>query len=47
MVDFTNTVIIMTSNVGAEFLLAGYDVDGQLQPGAKDRVMEAVRRTFR
>eukprot|EP00123_Amoebidium_parasiticum_P020152 comp43324_c0_seq1/m.47472 comp43324_c0_seq1/g.47472 ORF comp43324_c0_seq1/g.47472 comp43324_c0_seq1/m.47472 type:complete len:725 (-) comp43324_c0_seq1:166-2340(-) len=37
-VDFTNTVVIMTSNVGAEYLLAGHD---------KEAVVEAARRSFR
>lgn len=39
-VDFTNTVLIMTSNVGAEFLMAGGE-------GCKERCMQAVRRTYR
>merc|ERR1711959_849269 len=39
-VDFTNTVMIMTSNVGAEFLMEG-------GAGSKERCMDKVKRTFR
>jgi len=47
-VDFTNTIIIMTSNLGSEFLLKGTDMKtGQLQPGVKERVMEEVKKHFR
>ncbi|WP_306015516.1 ATP-dependent chaperone ClpB [Oceanicaulis sp. MMSF_3324] len=40
-VDFRNTILIMTSNLGSEFLLAG-DVDA-----ARDQVMDVVRSSFR
>jgi len=46
-VDFKNTVIIMTSNIGAEFLLQGITDEGQIGPQVKDRVLEAVRNHFR
>ena len=37
-VDFRNTVIIMTSNIGSEYLLDGVDADGEIEPEARDRV---------
>lgn len=46
-VDFSNTVVIMTSNIGAEYLLQAYDAEGRLDPRAKQLVMEAVRQNFR
>jgi len=50
-VNFRNTVIIMTSNVGAEHISQGLSSDsgkeGQLSPQVKERVMEAVRNHFR
>jgi ATP-dependent Clp protease ATP-binding subunit ClpB len=46
-VDFSNVVIIMTSNIGAEYLLKGMTPDGQLLPEAKEKVMTAVKRHFR
>ncbi|PKA65338.1 Chaperone protein ClpB1 [Apostasia shenzhenica] len=45
-VDFSNTVIIMTSNLGAEHLLAGM-VGKSSMKVARERVMEEVRRHFR
>ncbi|CAJ1975356.1 unnamed protein product [Sphenostylis stenocarpa] len=45
-VDFRNTVIIMTSNLGAEHLLAGLSGKSSMQ-AARDRVMQEVRRHFR
>lgn len=47
VVDFSNTVIIMTSNVGAEFLLQGFTAEGQLDPLAREMVLEAARNSFR
>jgi ATP-dependent Clp protease ATP-binding subunit ClpB len=46
-VDFRNTVIIMTSNIGAEHLLAGGGTDGEIPPDARDRVMAELRGAFR
>jgi ATP-dependent Clp protease ATP-binding subunit ClpB len=46
-VDFRNTVIIMTSNIGSEFLLEGTTPDGEIKPEARDMVMAALRRHFR
>ncbi|KAK8470042.1 hypothetical protein PHAVU_004G044132 [Phaseolus vulgaris] len=45
-VDFRNTVIIMTSNLGAEHLLSGLSGKSSMQVG-RDKVMQEVRRHFR
>ncbi|MCI2419295.1 ATP-dependent chaperone ClpB [Saccharopolyspora sp. K220] len=45
-VDFRNTVIIMTSNIGSEYLLEGV-VGGEIKPDARDRVMAELRQHFR
>jgi ATP-dependent Clp protease ATP-binding subunit ClpB len=46
-VDFRNTVIIMTSNIGSEYLLEGVTSDGEIKPDARERVMAAMRTHFR
>ena len=46
-VDFKNTVIIMTSNLGSTHLLEGIGPDGTLAETARDRVNEELRRSFR
>jgi ATP-dependent Clp protease ATP-binding subunit ClpB len=46
-VDFRNTVIIMTSNTGSEYLLDGVTSGGEIKPDARDRVMAALRASFR
>ncbi|MCW2900088.1 MAG: ATPase domain protein [Streptosporangiaceae bacterium] len=46
-VDFRNTVIIMTSNIGSEFLLEGVTADGEITPDARNRVMADLRSRFR
>jgi len=46
-VDFRNTVIIMTSNIGSEYLLEGAMSDGEIDPAARDRVMADMRARFR
>jgi ATP-dependent Clp protease ATP-binding subunit ClpB len=46
-VDFRNTVIIMTSNIGSEFLLEGTTPDGEIKPEAREMVMAALRGHFR
>merc|ERR1712159_329604 len=46
-VDMTNTVIIMTSNLGAEHLLQGVRDDGSLAPGTKEKVMSVVKGNFK
>ncbi len=46
-VDFKNTVIIMTSNVGSHYLLEEVRETGEIEPEVKDRVMRELRHTFR
>jgi ATP-dependent Clp protease ATP-binding subunit ClpB len=45
-VDFKNTVIIMTSNIGSEYLLQGVTPQGELREDARASVMGALRRHF-
>ncbi len=46
-VDFKNTVIIMTSNIGSHFLLAGVTENGEVTENARLRVMEELRTAMR
>jgi len=46
-VDFKNTVIIMTSNVGSLYLQNGMTETGEIKKGAKEKVMGELRQTFR
>ena len=46
-VDFRNTVIIMTSNIGSEYLLEGVTPGGEIKPEGRELVMAALRRHFR
>jgi ATP-dependent Clp protease ATP-binding subunit ClpB len=46
-VDFKNTVVIMTSNVGSQHLLEGIRADGEIEERSRGRVMEELRRGFR
>ena len=46
-VGFRNTVIIMTSNIGSEYLLEGVTSLGEIQPDARDRVLAEMRIRFR
>jgi ATP-dependent Clp protease ATP-binding subunit ClpB len=46
-VDFRNTVIIMTSNIGSEYLLDGVTSGGEIKPDARERVMAEMRTRFR
>ncbi|MGW3429297.1 AAA family ATPase, partial [Streptomyces melanosporofaciens] len=46
-VDFRNTVIIMTSNIGSMHLLDGVTSDGELKPDARGLVMSELRGHFR
>ncbi|MCR4850998.1 MAG: ATP-dependent chaperone ClpB [Lachnospiraceae bacterium] len=46
-VDFKNTILIMTSNIGAPALLEGIDSNGQITDDAHDIVMEELRSSFR
>ena len=46
-VDFKNTILIMTSNIGAPYLLEGIDADGNIKPDAENAVMNELRAHFR
>jgi ATP-dependent Clp protease ATP-binding subunit ClpB len=46
-VDFRNTVIIMTSNIGSQYLLEGITGSGEIKPEAREMVMGELRRRFR
>ncbi|MES9518952.1 AAA family ATPase, partial [Rhodococcus erythropolis] len=46
-VDFRNTVIIMTSNIGSQHLLEGVTADGEIKPDARERVLAELRGHFR
>jgi ATP-dependent Clp protease ATP-binding subunit ClpB len=46
-VDFRNTVVIMTSNIGSEYLVEGVTPGGEIKPDARDRVLGELRRHFR
>ena len=46
-VDFKNTILIMTSNIGASYLLDGIDSNGHIEESAEKMVMEELRAHFR
>ena len=46
-VDFKNTIIILTSNLGSEYLLGGINADGTIDEKAKQQVHGLLRRSFR
>lgn len=46
-VDFKNTIIIMTSNLGSQYLLDGIDENGNITEDAKNSVFGELRRQFR
>ena len=46
-VDFKNTIIILTSNIGSQYLLDGIDENGDIKPEAKTEVMNDLRAHFR
>ncbi len=46
-VDFKNTILIMTSNIGAGYLLDGIDENGQVSENAEEKVMGELRGHFR
>ena len=46
-VDFKNTILIMTSNIGSQFLLEGIEPDGSIREEAQNMVMEQLRGSFR
>ena len=45
--DFKNTILIMTSNIGAQTLLDGIDADGNITPEAEEDAMDQLRDHFR
>ena len=47
VVDFKNTVVIMTSNIGSPYLLEGVTDDGEIRDSARDAVMAELRQMFR
>jgi len=47
VVDFKNTIIILTSNLGSEYLLSGIRADGSIDESAKEQVQQLLRRAFR
>ncbi|MFP4213328.1 MAG: ATP-dependent chaperone ClpB [Desulfohalobiaceae bacterium] len=47
MVDFKNTILIMTSNLGSQYLLEGITPQGELRPGVREDVFSTLRSSFR
>lgn len=46
-VDFKNTILIMTSNIGSEYLLSGIDSAGEITVDCQDKVMDMLKNHFR
>ena len=46
-VDFKNTIIIMTSNLGSGYLLDGINTYGDISEEARNKVMDELRNSFR
>ena len=46
-VDFKNTILIMTSNIGSSYLLEGIQPDGKISPESQEMVMKDLRASFR
>ena len=46
-VDFKNTIIILTSNLGSEFILEGIDKDGNIKEDANQKVQDLLKHSFR
>ncbi|MDQ6997035.1 MAG: AAA family ATPase, partial [Mariprofundus sp.] len=46
-VNFQNTIVIMTSNIGSEFLLDGIDAEGHVDANARTQVLTALKQHFR
>jgi len=46
-VDFKNTVIIMTSNIGSDILLNGIDSNGKMEAGVKQSVLDSTKKFFK
>lgn len=47
MVDFKNTVLIMTSNIGSDLLLEGTDDQGQIKDSTKEQVLSLLKTSFK
>jgi ATP-dependent Clp protease ATP-binding subunit ClpB len=47
VVDFKNTIIIMTSNLGSEYILEGIDQNGNIKPETEDKVKTLLKEYFR
>jgi ATP-dependent Clp protease ATP-binding subunit ClpB len=47
VVDFKNTIIIMTSNLGSEYILDGIDQNGNIKPETEDKVKTLLKASFR
>jgi ATP-dependent Clp protease ATP-binding subunit ClpB len=47
VVDFKNTILIMTSNMGSSLIMEGIDADGTFMAGVAEAVMEQLKRYFR
>ena len=45
--DFKNTIIILTSNLGSQFLLDGIQPDGEISQSARDQVNDLLKHSFR
>ena len=46
-IDFKNTILILTSNLGSQYLLDGIDEGGEISQEAKDQVDQLLKRSFR
>ena len=46
-IDFQNTILILTSNLGSQYLLDGIDANGEISQEAKDQVDQLLKRSFR
>ena len=46
-VDFKNTIIILTSNLGSSYLLDGIDADGNISEAAKEQISQMLKQSFR
>ncbi|MCD7766930.1 MAG: ATP-dependent chaperone ClpB, partial [Lachnospiraceae bacterium] len=46
-VDFKNTILIMTSNIGSQYLLEGIEPDGSIRQDCQEQVMNQLRASFR
>ncbi|MGI6020167.1 MAG: ATP-dependent chaperone ClpB [Lachnospiraceae bacterium] len=47
IVDFKNTIIILTSNIGSQYLLEGIDADGNIEKSASDMINSELKAHFR